>query len=82
MTKIQLYLILLRELKNYCQQRKSVRNNRGSKRTFKNRYFKKEFENSIDTFLEKIKMSMEDALDRAKIKASNISQILLVGGST
>ena len=25
---------------------------------------------------------MEDALDRAKIKASNISQILLVGGST
>ena len=23
---------------------------------------------------------MEDALDRAKIKASNISQILLVGG--
>ncbi len=43
---------------------------------------RKEFENSIDTFLEKIKMSMEDALDRAKIKATNISQILLVGGST
>lgn len=43
---------------------------------------RKEFENSIDTFLEKIKMSMEDALEKAKIKASNISQILLVGGST
>ncbi len=41
-----------------------------------------EFENSIDTFLEKIKMLMEDSLDRKKLKPSNISQILLVGGST
>ena len=43
---------------------------------------RKEFENSIDTFLEKIKMKMEEALDRAELKASNINQTLLVGGST
>ena len=41
-----------------------------------------EFENIIDTFLEKIKMLMEEALDRAKCKPSNINQTLLVGGST
>ena len=38
-----------------------------------------EFENIIDTFLEKIKMLMEEALDRAKCKPSNINQTLLVG---
>ncbi|MDP7171942.1 MAG: Hsp70 family protein, partial [SAR324 cluster bacterium] len=43
---------------------------------------RKEFENSIDTYIEKIKMLMEEALDRAKCKPSNISQTLLVGGST
>lgn len=43
---------------------------------------RKEFENSIDTYLEKIKMLMEEALDRADLKASNINQTLLVGGST
>ena len=43
---------------------------------------RKEFENSIDTFLEKIKMLMEEALDRSKLKPISISQILLVGGST
>ncbi len=43
---------------------------------------RKEFENSIDTYLEKIKMLMEEALDRAELKASNIHQTLLVGGST
>ena len=43
---------------------------------------KKEFETSIDTYLEKIKMLMEDALERKKLKPSNIHQTLLVGGST
>ena len=43
---------------------------------------RKEFESSIDTYLEKIKMLMEEALDRAELKASNINQTLLVGGST
>ena len=43
---------------------------------------RKEFEDSIDTYVEKIKMLMEEALDRAKCKANNISQTLLVGGST
>ena len=41
---------------------------------------KNEFENSIDTYLEKIKMLMEEALDRANCKPNNINQILLVGG--
>src|SRR6056300_316355 len=41
-----------------------------------------EFENSIDTYVEKIKMLMEQALEEAKCKPSNISQTLLVGGST
>jgi len=43
---------------------------------------RKEFEDSIDTYIEKIKMLIEEALDRAKCKANNISQTLLVGGST
>ena len=43
---------------------------------------RKEFEDSIDTYIEKIKMLMEEALDRAECKANNISQTLLVGGST
>ncbi len=43
---------------------------------------RKEFEDSIDTYIEKIKMLMEESLDRAKCKPSNISQTLLVGGST
>ncbi len=43
---------------------------------------RKEFEDSIDTYVEKIKMLMEEALDRAKCKANNISKTLLVGGST
>ena len=43
---------------------------------------RKEFEDSIDTYIEKIKMLMETSLDRAKCKPSNISQTLLVGGST
>ena len=41
-----------------------------------------EFENSIDMYVEKIKMLMEEALDRADCKPSNINQTLLVGGST
>ncbi len=43
---------------------------------------RKEFENSIDTYVEKIKMLMEEALERADCKPSNIQQTLLVGGST
>ena len=43
---------------------------------------KEEFEESIDTYLEKIKMLMEEALEGAKCKPSNISQSLLVGGSS
>ena len=41
-----------------------------------------EFENSIDTYVEKIKMLLEQALEESKCKPSNISQTLLVGGST
>ena len=41
-----------------------------------------EFEESIDTYIEKIKMLMEQVLEEAKCKPSNISQTLLVGGST
>ncbi len=41
-----------------------------------------EFENSIDTYIEKIKMLMEEALESKDLKANNISQTLLVGGST
>ncbi len=41
-----------------------------------------EFEKSIDTYVEKIKMLMEQALEEADCKPSNISQTLLVGGST
>ena len=41
-----------------------------------------EFEKSIDTYVEKIKMLMEQALDDANCKPSNISQTLLVGGAT
>ena len=43
---------------------------------------RKEFEDSIDTYVEKIKMLMEEALERAECKANNISQTLLVGGCT
>ena len=43
---------------------------------------RKEFEDSIDTYVEKIKMLMEEALDKKDLKPSNISQTLLVGGST
>ena len=43
---------------------------------------RKEFEDSIDTYIEKIKMLMEQALEEAKCKPNNISQTLLVGGST
>ena len=43
---------------------------------------REEFEESIDTYLEKIKMLMEEALEGAKCKPSNISQSLLVGGSS
>ena len=43
---------------------------------------RKEFEDSIDTYIEKIKMLMEEALERANCKPNNISQTLLVGGST
>ena len=43
---------------------------------------RKEFEDSIDTYIEKIKMLMEQALEMAKCKPENIAQTLLVGGST
>ena len=43
---------------------------------------RKEFEDSIDTYIEKIKMLMEEVLDKKDLKPSNISQTLLVGGST
>ena len=43
---------------------------------------REEFEESIDTYLEKIKMLMEEALEKAECKPSNISQSLLVGGSS
>ncbi len=43
---------------------------------------RKEFEQSIQTHLEKLKMLMEEALDGAGLKSENISHTLLVGGST
>ena len=41
-----------------------------------------EFEESIQTHIEKLKMLMEEALDGSGLKAENISHTLLVGGST
>ena len=41
-----------------------------------------EFEESIQTHLEKLKMLMEEVLDGSGLKPENISHTLLVGGST
>ena len=41
-----------------------------------------EFEGSIQTHLEKLKMLMEEVLDGSSLKPENISHTLLVGGST
>ena len=41
-----------------------------------------EFEQSIQTHIEKLKMLMEEALDGSGFKPENISHTLLVGGST
>ena len=41
-----------------------------------------EFEQSIQTHVEKLKMLMEEALDGSGLKPENISHTLLVGGST
>ncbi len=41
-----------------------------------------EFEQSIQTHIEKLKMLMEEALDGSGLKPENISHTLLVGGST
>ena len=43
---------------------------------------KAEFEQSIQTHIEKLKMLMEEALDGSGLKAENVSHTLLVGGST
>ena len=41
-----------------------------------------EFEQSIQTHIEKLKMLMEEALDGSGLKPENVSHTLLVGGST
>lgn len=41
-----------------------------------------EFESSISSYLEKIKMCLEEVLDNKNIQPSDVSEILLVGGST
>ena len=41
-----------------------------------------EFEESIQTYIEKIKMLIEEAMDASGMKPSRINQTLLVGGST
>ena len=43
---------------------------------------REEFEEKIQTHLEKLKMLMEEVLDSASIKPNEISHTLLVGGST
>ncbi len=43
---------------------------------------RKEFELSIQTHIEKLKMLMEEVLDGSGLKPENISHTLLVGGST
>ena len=43
---------------------------------------KVEFEESIQTYIEKTKMLIEEAMDSAGMKPSRINQVLLVGGST
>lgn len=43
---------------------------------------KLEFEQSIQTHLEKLKMLMEEALDGSGLKPENVNHTLLVGGST
>ena len=41
-----------------------------------------EFEESIQTYIEKIKMLIEEAMEASNMKPSRINQTLLVGGST
>ena len=41
-----------------------------------------EFEESIQTYIEKIKMLIEEAMEASGMKSSRINQTLLVGGST
>jgi len=43
---------------------------------------KNEFEESIQTYIEKTKMLIEEAMESAGMKPSRINQVLLVGGST
>jgi len=43
---------------------------------------RKEFEDSISPLLAKIEMLMEDVLDESKHRATDIKQVLMVGGST
>ena len=43
---------------------------------------KNEFEESIQTYIEKTKMLIEEAMESADMKPSRINQVLLVGGST
>ena len=43
---------------------------------------REEFEESIQTYIEKIKMLIEEAMEASNMKPSRINQTLLVGGST
>jgi len=78
----KLFIIAERIKKILSAKDKATEIIEGSKGPHKIDISRKEFEDSIDTYVEKIKMLMEEALDRAKCKANNISQTLLVGGST
>jgi molecular chaperone DnaK len=54
----------------------------GPKGPIKIEITRSEFEKSIQSYIEKTKMLIEEALDDAKCKANQITQTLLVGGST
>ena len=54
----------------------------GSKGSLEVEITRAEFEESIQTYLEKTKMLIEEALESSGMKPSRINQTLLVGGST
>ena len=78
----KLFTIAERIKKILSNKEKATEVIEGPKGPHKIEVSRKEFEDSIDTYVEKIKMLMEEALERAECKANNISQTLLVGGCT
>ena len=68
--------------KNLSVKEKTSVQINGSKGSFDIEITREEFEESIQTYLEKTKMLIEETLESSGMKPSRISQTLLVGGST